>query len=48
MPNVARCAVYKDARTILAIHNMAHHGTEASTSFPNLSLPDEWYGGSCR
>lgn len=36
--------VYKDARTILAIHNMAHHGTEASTSFPNLSLPDEWYG----
>ena len=39
-----RDAVYKDARTILAIHNMAHHGTEASTSFPNLSLPDEWYG----
>jgi len=36
--------VYKDARTVLCIHNMAHHGTEPSTVFPELSLPNEWYG----
>jgi len=36
--------VYKEARTILAIHNMAHHGTEEATVFPGLGLPDEWYG----
>jgi len=36
--------VYKDARTILAIHNMMHHGTEPSSVFPGLGLPDDWYG----
>lgn len=36
--------VFKDARTILCIHNMAHHGTEASTVFGSLGVPDDWYG----
>jgi len=36
--------VYKDARTVLCIHNMAHHGTETASLFSSLSLPDDWYG----
>ncbi|CAA7402504.1 unnamed protein product [Spirodela intermedia] len=36
--------VYKDARSILAIHNLAHQGVEPDTTFPNLGLPSEWYG----
>ena len=36
--------VYKDARTICAIHNILHQGAEPSTTFPNLGVPNEWYG----
>ncbi|KAK3260327.1 starch synthase, partial [Cymbomonas tetramitiformis] len=36
--------VYNNARTILAIHNLAHHGTAESSEFPDLGLPNEWYG----
>ena len=36
--------VYKDARTICAIHNILHQGVEPSTTFPNLGVPNEWYG----
>ncbi|KAK1285961.1 hypothetical protein QJS10_CPB20g01830 [Acorus calamus] len=36
--------VYKDARSILVIHNLAHQGVEPSTTYENLGLPPEWYG----
>ncbi len=35
--------VYRNARTICAIHNIAHQGVEPSTTFPNLGVPGEWY-----
>ncbi|XP_078431341.1 glycogen/starch synthase, ADP-glucose type [Wolffia australiana] len=35
--------IYKDSRTVLAIHNLAHQGVEPSTTFANLGLPSEWY-----
>ncbi|KAL9253898.1 Soluble starch synthase 1, chloroplastic/amyloplastic-like protein [Drosera capensis] len=36
--------VYKDARSILVIHNMAHQGVEPAVTYSNLGLPPEWYG----
>ncbi|XP_022763763.1 starch synthase 1, chloroplastic/amyloplastic-like isoform X3 [Durio zibethinus] len=36
--------VYKDARSILVIHNLAHQGVEPAASYKNLGLPLEWYG----
>eukprot|EP00252_Welwitschia_mirabilis_P007253 TRINITY_DN18476_c0_g1_i1.p1 TRINITY_DN18476_c0_g1~~TRINITY_DN18476_c0_g1_i1.p1 ORF type:complete len:701 (+),score=137.24 TRINITY_DN18476_c0_g1_i1:522-2624(+) len=36
--------VYRDARAILLIHNLAHQGVEPSTTYGNLGLPSEWYG----
>ena len=36
--------VYRDARTICAIHNIFHQGVEPSTTFPCLGVPTEWYG----
>lgn len=36
--------VYKDARTILVIHNLAHQGVEPAATYTNLGLPSEWYG----
>ncbi|XP_042504074.1 soluble starch synthase 1, chloroplastic/amyloplastic-like [Macadamia integrifolia] len=36
--------VYKDARSILVIHNLAHQGVEAAVTYKNLGLPPEWYG----
>ncbi|KAF6146064.1 hypothetical protein GIB67_033423 [Kingdonia uniflora] len=36
--------VYKDARSILVIHNLAHQGVEAAATYKNLGLPTEWYG----
>ncbi|KAF8413340.1 hypothetical protein HHK36_001319 [Tetracentron sinense] len=36
--------VYKDARSILVIHNLAHQGVEAAATYKNLGLPLEWYG----
>ena len=35
--------VYRNARTICAIHNIAHQGVEPSTTFLNLGVPGEWY-----
>ncbi|XP_020596425.1 starch synthase 1, chloroplastic/amyloplastic-like [Phalaenopsis equestris] len=36
--------VYKFARSILVIHNLAHQGVEPAATYPNLGLPPEWYG----
>ncbi|KAK7410721.1 hypothetical protein VNO78_01735 [Psophocarpus tetragonolobus] len=36
--------VYKDARSILVIHNIAHQGVEPASTYSNLGLPTEWYG----
>ncbi|KAE9608863.1 hypothetical protein Lal_00020601 [Lupinus albus] len=36
--------VYKDARSILVIHNIAHQGVEPAITYGNLGLPPEWYG----
>eukprot|EP00250_Pteridium_aquilinum_P016409 c23091_g1_i1 orf=552-2501(-) len=36
--------VYKDARCILAIHNLAHQGVEPATTYSKLGLPGDWYG----
>ncbi|KAK9145575.1 hypothetical protein Sjap_005478 [Stephania japonica] len=36
--------VYKDARSIVVIHNLAHQGVEAAATYQNLGLPSEWYG----
>ncbi|KAJ7965335.1 Starch synthase, chloroplastic/amyloplastic [Quillaja saponaria] len=36
--------VYKDARCILVIHNLAHQGVEPAITYNNLSLPLEWCG----
>jgi starch synthase len=35
--------VYNNARTICAIHNIAHQGVEPSPTFSNLGVPGEWY-----
>eukprot|EP00271_Cylindrocystis_brebissonii_P006532 TRINITY_DN19307_c0_g1_i1.p1 TRINITY_DN19307_c0_g1~~TRINITY_DN19307_c0_g1_i1.p1 ORF type:complete len:750 (-),score=100.20 TRINITY_DN19307_c0_g1_i1:1340-3589(-) len=36
--------VYRNARSILAIHNLAHQGVEPGVTYGNLGLPGEWYG----
>eukprot|EP00268_Persea_americana_P023871 TRINITY_DN2338_c0_g1_i2.p1 TRINITY_DN2338_c0_g1~~TRINITY_DN2338_c0_g1_i2.p1 ORF type:complete len:693 (+),score=131.44 TRINITY_DN2338_c0_g1_i2:131-2209(+) len=36
--------VYKDARSILVIHNLAHQGVEPAATYGSLGLPSEWYG----
>ncbi|GLU21271.1 hypothetical protein SLE2022_374170 [Rubroshorea leprosula] len=36
--------VYREARSILVIHNLAHQGVEPAASYKNLGLPQEWYG----
>ncbi|XP_015865817.1 soluble starch synthase 1, chloroplastic/amyloplastic [Ziziphus jujuba] len=36
--------VYKDARSILVIHNLAHQGVEPAATYKNLGLPPQWYG----
>ncbi|KAI3749103.1 hypothetical protein L6452_12682 [Arctium lappa] len=36
--------VYKDARSIIVIHNLAHQGVEPAATYRNLGLPLEWYG----
>ncbi|XP_019200298.1 PREDICTED: soluble starch synthase 1, chloroplastic/amyloplastic isoform X2 [Ipomoea nil] len=35
--------VYKDARSVILIHNLAHQGVEPAGTFKNLGLPLEWY-----
>ncbi|CAO2838614.1 unnamed protein product [Amaranthus hypochondriacus] len=36
--------VYKDARSVLVIHNLSHQGVEAALTYENLGLPPQWYG----
>ncbi|KAL3524415.1 hypothetical protein ACH5RR_017249 [Cinchona calisaya] len=36
--------VYKDARSIIVIHNLAHQGVEPAVTYKNLGLPSDWYG----
>ncbi|KAJ8435197.1 hypothetical protein Cgig2_028383 [Carnegiea gigantea] len=36
--------VYKDARSILVIHNLFHQGVEPASTYNNLGLPPQWYG----
>ncbi|GMH34036.1 hypothetical protein BSKO_01870 [Bryopsis sp. KO-2023] len=36
--------VYKDARSVVAIHNIKHQGVFPPSSFGTLHLPGEWYG----
>ncbi|RZC70866.1 hypothetical protein C5167_034013 [Papaver somniferum] len=36
--------VYKDARSIIVIHNLAHQGVEPAITFKNLGLLADWYG----
>ncbi|CAL9008851.1 unnamed protein product [Prunus brigantina] len=36
--------VYKDARSVVVIHNLAHQGVEPAVTFKNLGIPLEWYG----
>ncbi|KAL8240805.1 hypothetical protein R6Q59_014160 [Mikania micrantha] len=36
--------IYKDARSIILIHNLAHQGVEPAATYGNLGLPWEWYG----
>ncbi|KAM0939555.1 putative starch synthase [Dioscorea sansibarensis] len=36
--------VYRDARSILVLHNLAHQGVEPAITYENLGLPPEWYG----
>ncbi|GAV66188.1 Glycos_transf_1 domain-containing protein/Glyco_transf_5 domain-containing protein [Cephalotus follicularis] len=36
--------VYKDARSILVIHNLAHQGVEPAATYSSLGLPPQWYG----
>lgn len=36
--------VYKDARSILVIHNLFHQGVEPASTYNNLGLPLQWYG----
>ncbi|KAL5225683.1 hypothetical protein ABZP36_012322 [Zizania latifolia] len=36
--------VYRDSRSVLVIHNLAHQGVEPASTYPDLGLPSEWYG----
>ncbi|GIL90265.1 hypothetical protein Vretimale_16336 [Volvox reticuliferus] len=36
--------VYRNARCILAIHNLRHQGVFSPSSFATLDLPPQWYG----
>ncbi|KAL3846178.1 hypothetical protein ACJIZ3_003581 [Penstemon smallii] len=35
--------VYKDARSVIVIHNLAHQGVEPAVTYKNLGLPPGWY-----
>lgn len=39
-----RHGTYRDARTVLAIHNLRYQGVFPPATFSSLGLPDEWYG----
>jgi len=38
-----RNGVYKDARCIIAIHNLSHQGVDPAATYANLGLPADWY-----
>ncbi len=38
-----RNGVYKDARCIIAIHNLSHQGVDPAATYSNLGLPSDWY-----
>ena len=42
-----RNGVYKDARSIFAIHNLSHQGVEPAGNFGALGLPEDWCVCSC-
>lgn len=35
--------IYQNARTVLAIHNLAHQGVFSDASFQEIGLPETWY-----
>ncbi|KAL0400590.1 UNVERIFIED_CONTAM: Soluble starch synthase 1, chloroplastic/amyloplastic [Sesamum latifolium] len=37
------CGVYKDARSIIVIHNIAHQGVEPAATYRNFGVPGGWY-----
>jgi len=39
-----RHGVYRDARTVLALHNLRHQGVYSPFTFEDLGLPEEWRG----
>ncbi|KAG2499011.1 hypothetical protein HYH03_003197 [Edaphochlamys debaryana] len=39
-----RHGVFKEARCVLALHNLAHQGAHPPHLYPSLGLPPEWYG----
>ncbi|KAG2439232.1 hypothetical protein HXX76_004594 [Chlamydomonas incerta] len=39
-----RHGVYREARCVLALHNLAHQGAHPPRTFNSLGLPGEWYG----
>ncbi|KAK9724826.1 hypothetical protein RND81_05G101200 [Saponaria officinalis] len=36
--------VYKDARSVLVIHNLSHQGVEPAVTYDNLGVAPQWYG----
>ncbi|KXZ41848.1 hypothetical protein GPECTOR_263g678 [Gonium pectorale] len=43
-PRYRRYGVYRDARCVLALHNLAHQGAHPPHCYVQLGLPAEWYG----
>ncbi|EFJ40823.1 hypothetical protein VOLCADRAFT_99305 [Volvox carteri f. nagariensis] len=39
-----RHGVFKNARCVLALHNLAHQGAHPPNCFSSLGLPPDWYG----
>ena len=37
-----RNGVYREARSIFAIHNLSHQGVEPAENYGNLGLPGDW------
>ncbi len=36
--------MFRDARCVLALHNLAHQGSHPPAAFDGLGVPGEWYG----
>ena len=37
-----RNGVYRDARCVVAIHNLSHQGVDPAATFGYLGLPEDW------